>query len=1068
VSSFINQNLNMSKYISCLFFLCYTSIILAQFKIEDFSAMKFRNIGPAGMSGRITAIDVDLSNPNRIYAGAASGGVWLSENGGTSWTPIFDEQSTLAIGAIKINQKNPSEIWVGTGEGNPRNSLNTGQGIYKSLDAGKTWQHFGLKETKTIHRIIIHRDNPDIVFVAALGSPWGQNEDRGVFKTTDGGKTWKKILYVNDLTGAADMVADPTNPNKLIVAMWEHKREPWFFNSGGKGSGMHVTYDAGENWTKVTPEDGLPKGELGRIGLAIAPSKPNIVYALVEAKENGLYKSIDGGKKWSLVSTKNIGDRPFYYAELYVDPKNENRIFNIYTYVSMSEDGGKSFRSIADYGNDVHPDHHAFWIHPDDPSFIIDGNDGGLNISRDGGANWYFAGNIPVGQFYHVNVDIDFPYNVYGGMQDNGSWVGPSAVLKRGGIRNHDFQELYFGDGFDVVPFRADSRFGYAMSQGGNVGFYDRESGKTRFVKPNHSNHDVKLRFNWNAAIAQDPYSDCGVYFGSQFLHYSNDCGESWIILSPDLTTNDTTKQNADKSGGLTMDATNAENYTTILAIAPSPIIKEVIWVGTDDGNLQLTKDGGKTWTNQNLFKSLPQGSWIPQIHVSHVNASEAWVIANNYRRNDYSAYAYHTTDYGKSWTRIADDSQIKGFVLSIVQDTKEPNLMFLGTDVGLYVSFNKGQNWHHWTKGLPQVQVNDMKIHPVEDDLILGTFGRAFWILDDLNPLREIASKGEQILKEDFDVFATTHAYLISYRSYDGVRFTGQGEFKGENKFFDRIAFNVWNKPTDKSKDDSSVEKSSEKKDKPESDEKVKSDLNSKVKITIYDSDNQEVRTFTRKIEEGLNKVYWGLETNGIRYPSRNEPKEDDDLPGGYSVLPGKYKAVISLGDKKDSVFVDVKMNPNDQMTKEDLMAIKKVQDEHALLVNEAKMSYDQILAAKKSISIVEKLMENQQDTIKNEFKKIHKNLYKSLDELSDLYISPENVKGIQRNPDQLNSVLFGALNYIRTSWGEPQENAMISLDRAKKMTLMTSSKVAAFFNGEWKTYQEKVAGLDVKIFKD
>ncbi len=1064
----------MSKYIFFSLFFAFTSIGFGQFKVDDFKAMKFRNIGPAGMSGRITAIDVDLSNPHRIFAGAASGGVWLSENGGTSWTPIFDEQSSLAIGSIKINQKNPSEIWVGTGEGNPRNSLNTGNGIYKSIDGGKTWKKMGLENTKTIHRIIIHRDNSDIVYAASLGSPWGSNVDRGIFKTIDGGKTWKKILYVNDLTGAADMITDPTNPNKLIVAMWEHKREPWFFNSGGKGSGLHISYDGGDTFTKITDEDGLPKGDLGRIGLAIAPSKPNIIYALVEAKENGLYKSTDGGKKWVLVSTKNIGDRPFYYSELYVDHKNENRIFNIFTYVTMSEDGGKTFRNIADYGNDVHPDHHAFWIHPEDTNYLIDGNDGGLNISRDGGANWYFAGNIPVGQFYHVNVDKDFPYNVYGGMQDNGSWVGPSAVLKRGGIRNHDFQELYFGDGFDVLPFRADSRYGYAMSQGGNVGFYDRKSGKTRFIKPNHPDHKVKLRYNWNAAMAQDPFVDCGVYFGSQYLHYSNDCGESWTIKSSDLTTNDTTKQNADKSGGLTMDATNAENYTTILAIAPSPADKNVIWVGTDDGNLQLTKDGGKTWANQNQLKGLPQGSWIPQIQVSSTDAAEAWVVANNYRRNDYTAYAYHTLDYGKSWTRIADDSQIKGFVLSIVQDHKEPNLMFLGTDIGLYVSFDKGHKWHHWTKGFPQVQVNDMIIHPVEDDLVIGTFGRAFWILDDLSPLREIASKGETVLSADFDVFESTPAYLVSYRSYDGVRFSGQGEFKGDNKSYDKIAFNVWKKPVEKVKEDKKSEKTAEEKDKKQtddkekSDDKDKSDAKSKAKIVIYDDKNQEIRTISRKIEDGLNKLHWGLETNGIRYPSRTEPKEDDDLPGGYAVLPGRYKAVITFGDKKDSVFVDVKMDPNDNMTKNDLMAIKKVQDEQTLLVTEAKSSYDKIIAAKKSISIVDKLMENQTDTIKKEFMKLHKKLNKSLDELSDLYLSSENVKGIQRNPDQLNSVLFGALGYISSSWSNPKENALISLDKAKIMTEKSSAAVTTFMNGDWKRYQEKVAGLDVKIFKN
>jgi photosystem II stability/assembly factor-like uncharacterized protein len=1041
--------------------------LFSQFSPDDFKAMKFRNIGPAGMSGRITAIDVDLSKPDRIFAGSASGGVWLSENGGISWKPVFDEQSSLAIGAIRINQKNPSEIWVGTGEGNPRNSLNTGNGIYKSLDGGKTWKRMGLENTRTIHRIIVHRDNPDIVFAAALGSPWGPNDDRGVFKTTDGGKTWRKVLFVNNLTGAADMVTDPANPNKLIVAMWEHKRDPWFFNSGGKGSGMYISYDAGENFTRITSEDGLPKGDLGRIGIAIAPGKPNIVYALVEAKENGLYKSTDGGKKWSLVSTKNIGDRPFYYSELYVDPKNENRIYNVYTYVSMSEDGGKSFRSIADYGNDVHPDHHAFWIHPDNPDYLIDGNDGGLTISRDGGANWYFAGNIPVGQFYHVNVDTDFPYNVYGGMQDNGSWVGPSAVLKRGGIRNNDFQELYFGDGFDVVPYPNDSRYGYAMSQGGNVGFYDRKTGKTRFIKPNHPDHNVELRYNWNAAIAQDPFNACGVYFGSQFLHYSDDCGNSWTIKSPDLTTNDTTKQKADRSGGLTMDATNAENHTTIIAIAPSPLNRDVVWVGTDDGNLQLTRDGGATWSNLNKqLKGLPAGSWIPQIHVSSYNAGEAWVVANNYRRNDYAAYAYHTKDFGATWTRIADDSQIKGFVLSFVQDHKEPKLMFLGTDAGLYVSFDGGLKWNHWNKGLPQVQVQDMKIHPVEDDLVIGTFGRAFWILDDINPLRELAAKGMDLLNNDFDALATTHAYLISYRSVDGIRFSAQAEFIGDNRSWDRMAFNIWKKPA-KKEGDNSVQKDG-KKDKSDKDAEGSEGKNTKVKISIYNQQDSLMRRYSRKLEDGLNKISWGLEKNGIRYPSRNEGSPDDDTPGGDNVLPGTYKVVFEYGKYKDSIMVKVLQDPVNGAAVDDMMAVSSVAAEQQALVTRAKTSYDKIKQARKSISIVEKLLENQPDSVSKSFKKLHKSLQSKLDSLSNLFISPENEKGIQRNPDQLNSVLFNALSYIRSSWTTPGSNARLALEKAVIMTDKVTKAVDTFVDAEWKQYQEKVKTLEVKIFKE
>ena len=466
------------KKINFLLVIFFASILNGQnFSTSMMEDIKPRNIGPGGMSGRVTAIDVVNKKPDIMYVGTASGGLWKSESGGIKWKSIFDDQITASIGAIAINQSNPDVIWVGTGEGNPRNSLNGGYGIFKSLDGGKTWKSMGLEKTRHIHRIIIDRFNPNIVYVAAIGSPWGEHPERGVFKTIDGGKSWKKILFVNNKTGAADMVVDPINPNKIIVAMWEHKRDPWFFKSGGKGSGLFITYDGGENWIKKTSENGLPKGDLGRIGLAISKSKSNIVYALVESKKNALYKSVDGGENWKKINDKRgIGNRPFYYSDIFVDPENENRIYSVFTYVNVSEDGGRNFKQLMPaYGTDngVHPDHHAWWIDPNNGSFIIDGNDGGLNISRDGGKSWRFIGNIPVAQFYHISVDNEFPYNVYGGMQDNGSWRGPSYVWKAQGIRNSYWQEIAFGDGFDVVPDPDDSRYGYAMSQQGYVSRYD-------------------------------------------------------------------------------------------------------------------------------------------------------------------------------------------------------------------------------------------------------------------------------------------------------------------------------------------------------------------------------------------------------------------------------------------------------------------------------------------------------------------------------------------------------------------------------------------------------------------
>jgi len=755
----------MKNILSLLVILFSLSSPAQEFSMKLFKNKTPRNIGPGGMSGRVTSIDVVHSNPDIMYSGTASGGLWKSTSGGIKWNPIFENEVTASIGAIAIQQSNPSVIWVGTGEGNPRNSLNGGFGIYKSLDGGKNWLLMGLEKTRHIHRVIIDPTNPDIVYAAAIGSPWGEHKERGVYKTINGGKTWTKILYTNTKSGAADLVMDPQNPNKLIAAMWEHKRDPWFFNSGGKGSGMYITYDGGKTWKQKTAKEGLPEGELGRIGIAIAQNKPEIIYALVEAKKNGLYKSIDGGDTWKLVSEnmEEIGNRPFYYAEIYVDPQNENRLFSIFTYVNVSEDGGKSFNQLMPaYGvsNGIHPDHHAWWIHPTNGNFIIDGNDGGMNITKDGGNTWRFIGNLPVAQFYHINVDNEIPYNVYGGMQDNGSWRGPAYVWRSQGIRNSYWQEISFGDGFDVIPDKDDSRYGWTMSQQGFVSRYDWKTGNNYSVRPTHPESEINLRFNWNAAINIDPNENNTIYFGSQFVHKSIDKGETWSIISPDLTTNNPEKLNQHNSGGLTIDATGAENHCTILVIEPSEIEPEMLWVGTDDGRVHYTQNGGRDWTEVTKnIKGLPRGSWIPQIKASKSVKGEALLVANDYRRFNYTPYVFRTNNYGKTWDRIVDASDVTSYALSIVEDPEEPNLLFLGTDDGLYISIDKGDKWTKWTEGFPTVSVKDLIIHPRENDLIIGTFGRAAWILDDIRPIRAIA-KDKNLLKDKIHLFMPPTAY--------------------------------------------------------------------------------------------------------------------------------------------------------------------------------------------------------------------------------------------------------------------------------------------------------------------
>ena len=1059
--------------------------------LEHFKTKAPRNIGPAGMSGRVTAIDVVLSDPDVIYAGTASGGLWRSTSGGIDWKPIFDDAPLQSIGSVKVNQKNPDEIWVGTGEGNPRNSQNSGEGIYKTIDGGKNWKLMGLKDSRTIHRIIIHRDDPNVVFVGATGSAWGPNQDRGVFKTKDGGKTWQKVLFINDGVGCADLVADPSNPNKLIAAMWEYGRKPWTFNSGGPGSGIYISFDGGETWEKRTDKDGLPEGNLGRIGVAIAPSSPNIVYALVEAKENALYKSEDGGFKWKKMASadkdeSNVGNRPFYYHEIYVDPKNENRIYSIWSVMSKSEDGGKTFEDWV--GWKVHPDHHALWISPHDPDYMIEGNDGGLNITHDRGKTWRFAENLPLAQFYHIDYDMSIPYRVCGGMQDNGSWVGPSQVWKSGGIRNSDWKEIYFGDGFDVGIRPDDRRYAYAMSQGGNLGYVDLESGKTQNIKPVHP-EGATLRFNWNAAFAQNPFHGCGIYYGSQFLHKSMDCGQSWEIISPDLTTNETTKQKQHESGGLTIDDTEAENFTTIVAIAPSKVNDQVIWVGTDDGNVQVTQNGGLSWNNiaGNLSGS-NRGSWIPYIEPGKT-AGEAFVVVSDYRRNDWRPFVYYTNNFGATFTRIADEKKVSGHAFSIVQDPEVSDLLWLGTDQGLWFSFDFGKNWQRWDKGYPAVSTTDLKIHPREHDLIIGTFGRAAWILDDIRPFREIARTKGEVLKKEFAVFPAPDAYMAEWASVDGVRFTGDAIYSGDNKGTAAV-ITCWVKPEEKKKEaetEKPIKKNKKgelkKEDAPEdkaaapdqpeeldTDEKPKGNgkKEDKAKIWVINAAGDTIRTFTNKLDTGLVKIYWNTDHDGVRYPSRRPERPDANTPGGYDVLPGTYKLVISYKGQKDSANVAVHADPRLNVSSYQMKAKQAAYKEFYKTVNAANDGFKRLADVKKNIQLVDKAMEYAPDSLKKEITKMGKSLQDSIKQLEEKYMMPDGLKGIQRDPNLLQGQLWRTSSYIRASNGSPNQSARIMMDQTKKMVSDILSEINTLMDKDFAAYKKKVGEVQYTLFKE
>ncbi len=1077
-----------SRVILFLMMAC-TCLVAQTPDLSSLESLSARSIGPAGMSGRVTCIAVHPHDDKVIYIGAASGGVWHSSDGGVSWDPIFDDQATQSIGAIAIHPLNPDLIWVGTGEGNPRNSHNSGRGVYRSLDAGKSWEPMGLEDTKTIHRILLDPHDRDVVYIAALGSAWGPSKDRGVYKSIDGGETWTQSLYVNENTGIADMVMDPDNPSKIIAATWEHRRRPWTFTSGGPGSGLHMTVDGGKSWKEITADDGLPKGELGRIGLAIAPSDPDRVYALVEAKKNDLYRSDDGGYSWrAMKSTGDKGNRPFYYADIYVDPSNENRIYSIHSVITMSEDGGKSFRNLVPW-QEVHPDHHALWINPADPHHMINGNDGGMAISYNRGEDWRFVENLPLGQFYHVNHDMAVPYNIYGGMQDNGSWVGPSSIWKAGGIRNSDWRELYFGDGFDVVPRPDDNRYGYAMSQGGNVSYYDRETGNNRYIKPVHPDGET-LRYNWNAAIAQDPYSDCGVYYGSQYVHYSDDCGMSWKIISPDLTTNDTSKQHQDVSGGLTIDATQAENHTTILCIAPSAVEQDLLWVGTDDGKLQLTENGGDSWVEvQGRLPGFPQGGWVAHIELSREDANVAYVSVNNYRNNDWTAYAWMTSDRGATWRRIADDRQIDGHVFCVVQDPVESNLLFLGSDVGLYISTDRGRNWQKYTHGLPSVNVTDLKIHPREPDLIIGTFGRAFYVLDNIRPLRELAGS---YASKNIKIYQPADAYITSRRSVDGIRFIASSYFTGENKGpWARIP--IWLSPKSEQDDENMSDPKAEEShiNMTKKDKKRKSRKNPQGKAgemmgkmskdeareakdkkkpeptRLYIMDGSDtIRTLGPKLEEGLQFVTWYLDEDGVRSPSRSAPDKDRTPSSGVRALPGNYDIVlVHKGDTLRS-SVAVHMSPWSDVSIENYTAAHDAQKSYEAEVTRAAEAADQIREMKTAIDRVRTVKEAFPTEMRDSIMQRTDEVDKGIAKLEALFFTPSDFKGIDSVTRRLPSYLWTASRYLSNldmgASGTASDAVQIAKDEIERVV----TQVEQYEQSEWSAYREFIKLQDLSLF--
>ena len=1075
------------------------------------AGMKARSIGPAGMSGRVAAIAAVESNPDVVYAGTATGGLWKSLNGGLTWTPLFDDQPVSSIGAVAIFQASPDVVWVGTGEGNPRNSASIGNGVYRSLDGGKTWAHLGLEKTERIYRIVLHPTNPDVAWVSALGQEWGENPDRGVFKTADGGKTWSKVLYVNERTGASDLVMDPRNPDKLFASMWQYRRWPWFFRSGGPGSGLYVTADGGRTWKEITDADGLPKGNLGRIGIALSHSNPDIVYATVEAEKSAVVRSDDGGRSWRTVNQRyDANPRPFYFADLRVDPELPNRVYSLDFNIRVSEDGGQTFSSLP-LGDQIHGDYHAMWIDPQNPALLYVGNDGGVAVSHDRGQTAAFVATLPLAQFYHVAVDMAQPYNVYGGLQDNGSWRGPNTVWRYGGIRNHEWEAVGDGDGFETLPDPFDPGYVYSESQGGYAFRINLNAGSARFIQPSPP-QGVKLRFNWNTGLATDPFDAGTIYLGSQFLHKSTDRGETWTAISPDLTTNNPEWQKQDESGGLTPDVSNAENFTTIIAIAPSPLQKGVIWVGTDDGRLHVTRDGGKTWTSlEKNVPGVPANTWIPHIRPSKFDAASAFVVFDNHRREDFTPYVYRTDDWGKTWKSLAS-KDLRGHAYSIEQDPGDRDLLFLGTESGLWVSLDGGGRWMKWTHGVPTVPVMDLAIHPRDLDLVVATHGRALYVLDDIEPLRTIS---EKTMAETLHFYGASDAVQYSRMPERGGFGLGAGEFRGENEPYGAILTYSLNAPglplpeAEKERERKLEERQAKRQEEAKSEEKPKSawelgtpgpgkpagageekageekgkepkkpgeekkgEEKKEVEIRLADATGKVIRTFTAPARQGLNRAVWNLSRDGFKQFPPEKPPEDQH-PGGPQVTPGTYQVTVKLGDQEAKGTIRVLQDPRSKNTEEDwrrreeaIARIRAVNDalvEAVDRIRQTRGDADQVVAkiqsAKKDVAAAE----SKPDPLVEAAGK----LKGDLDKLERRLWVPYDAVGIQPPTDAL-SKLFDAYGGVLSSWEPPSPTHLETLRVAESAAQAVLADFNHFFATDVAAFRKQVDEAKIRLLPE
>lgn len=948
-----------------------------------FGDIQARHLGPALMGGRVSDVVGHPKDSKTIYIGTAGGGVWKSNDGGVMFNSIFDKHCQ-SIGCVAIDPVEPDKtIWVGTGEVWTRNSTSIGDGIFKSTNGGKSWEKMGLDKSDRISSIQINPNNTDEVFVGVQGALWGPNEERGVYKTNDGGLTWDKIFYLDENTGCSELVMDPKNSNILYASFWEHRRTGWSFSSGGDNCALYKSTDAGKTWNKI--HNGFPKGTLGRIALAIAPSNSSILYSVVESEskeKSGMYRSEDAGATWKHLNADfGLVVRPFYFSRIVVHPTNPDIVVKAGLFGSFSRDGGKTFKSLGA----MHPDIHDIWFDIKDPDKMFVGTDGGLYRSLNLGSTMEIIENLPICQFYHISVDNEEPYNIYGGLQDNGSWFGPSS--SPGGVEARDWETIGYGDGFRVYPHPEESNITYSEMQGAQaIWRYDDDIKQSKVVKPLAVKGDPKLRFNWNAAITTSLNNPDRLYAGSQFLHVSDDRGDNWRKISPDLTTNDPLKQNQEESGGLSKDNSGAENHCTIFTIAESELDQKVIWVGTDDGNVQVTQNGGKDWTNVTLnLPELPKNTWCYHIEASVFDKGTAYAVFDGHTSNDKNTYCYKTTDFGKTWVSIITDD-VYGFARSFQEDFKNPNLLFLGTEFGLYVTLNGGKNWVKFENNMPATAIHYLELQRQTNDLVMGTHGRGIIIMDDVSPLRQIS---EEMMSKPLSFMEMKPFEMNEQSSFGGT--SSETQFVGRNPSTNaRITYLLSKRHTF-----------------------------GKMTMEVQDMEGNFLTKLAPGKKKGINIVDWSFRSSVPKIA-----KGKTFSAGGMTaprVAAGKYKVVIQKGKEKFETTIDVAYPKNSIFS----LAEREEQSKTS------KMLYDLNEELAYIVYQIDEISKHTSTTMDNpKLKKTSLKLKNELTALKETLVVTKGDNYVGTVEDQLREKLANIYGEITGYYGAPTETQMENVD--------------------------------------